>query len=239
MTILFFWVRLRSHFYLLPLVSLSAPHSLECRFIAIKEHNCQVKGCFQNEPFPGKADSDGFHFLSSARQTPPQRRCFIESAPVSKHPQTSEKNRKRATLTWAKRLISGRKKAWRNSLQSGQQAVYLRCSLDLPTAGVLEQLWSLRSKSRSLWQRGMLMTLWGFRLISNFLICFKGVLPGFEQWQGEREQTSPHDMKCGCGPHRPIGLITSQKSICDLTNKNKCPLLSVGLLPESYLGKSA
>lgn len=233
MTILFFWVRLRSHFCLLPQVSLSAPQSLECGFIAIKEHNCQVKGCFQNEPFPGKADSDGFHFLSSARQTPPQRRCFIESAPVSKHPQTSEKNRERATLTWAKRLISGRKKAWRNSLQSGRQAVYLRCSQDLPTAGVLKQLWSLRSKPCSLWQRGRLITLRGFRLISNFLICFKRVLPGFEQWLGEREHVSPHDRQRGCDLHRPFCLMASQKSIFDLTNKNKCPLLSVGLLPES------
>lgn len=49
-------------------------------------------------------------------------------------------------------------------------------------------MWSFHSKSPSLWQRGTLITLWGFRLISNFLIGFKSVLPGFEQWRGEREQ---------------------------------------------------
>lgn len=115
---------------------------------------------------------------------------FLESAPVSKHPQTSEKNRERVTPTWAKRLISGRKRAW-SSLPSARRAPYFHCSQDLPTAGVCEQLWSIHLKSPSLWQQGELITLWGFSLISNFLICFKSVLPGWEQWQRQREHARP------------------------------------------------
>lgn len=135
-----------------------------------------------------------------------------------------------------------KKKAWRSSLRSGERAVYLHCSQDLPTAGVFEfycaQMWSFHSKSPSLWQRGALITLWGFRLISNFLIGFKSVLPGFEQWRGEREQHAG-PMTCNDAVAcRPPVWSSSKKVSVDLTSNNKYPLLSVGWLPELYLGNS-
>ena len=162
---------------------------------------------------------------------------FIESAPVSKHPQTSEKNRERVKPTWAKRLLSGRKWAWRSSLQSGGRAPYFHCLQDLPTAGVCEQLWNIHLKSPSLWQQGKLITLWGFSLISNFLICFKSILPGLEQWQRQREHARP--MVCSDAVVYTDFLFVwwSSKKYFWPHNKNKYPSLSVGLLPKSYFKK--
>lgn len=101
-------------------------------------------------------------------------------------------------------------------------------------------MWSFHLKSPSLWQQGVLITLWGFRLISNFLIRFKNILPGLEQWLGEREHARP--MTCNDALAYTDFLmvwLSLKKVFVDHTNKNKYPPLSVGALSELYSGNSA
>lgn len=94
-------------------------------------------------------------------------------------------------------------------------------------------------KSSSLWQWGGRIALWGFRLISNFLVYFQSIFPDFEQRQWGREASQPHaTRRCTAYTDLPMVWLSLKEGFVNLTNKNKSPPLSVGSLPESHLRNS-